>query len=233
MTSWTRSRAASLYSSRETWTLAVPGVMNRRSPISALVSPSATSPSTCRSRSVSTSSSGLVGGAGVAGERGDEPAGDLRREQRVTGGDDPDGGVQVRRRRVLEQEPAGPGPQRPVDVLVEVERRQHQHPGRGSGVGEPSGCRDAVELWHPDVHQHDVGFQAQYLVDSLQAGCRLTDDGEVLGGVHDAAQADADERLVVGDDDPDRHDAGSAGRASVALTLNPPPGMGPASRVPP
>jgi hypothetical protein len=55
-----------------------------------------------------------------------------------------------------------------------------------AGGGEALGGRDAVELRHAYVHQHHIGCQAQYLVDGLQAGCRLPYDSQVLGGIHDA-----------------------------------------------
>ena len=41
------------------------------------------------------------------------------------------------------------------------------------------------------------------------------------------------QRLVVGDQHPDRHEPPSAGSGSRALTLNPPSGRGPAVRLPP
>jgi len=53
--------------------------------------------------------------------------GDGRRDQGVAGGDDVDGGDQLLRRDVLEQEAAGAGAERIVDVLVEVERGEHEH----------------------------------------------------------------------------------------------------------
>jgi hypothetical protein len=46
------------------------------------------------------------------------------------------------------------------------------------------------------------------------------------------ARPGADQRLVVGQDDPDRHRAG-AGTGSVAATRKPPPGRGPAEKSPP
>ena len=49
------------------------------------------------------------------------------REQRVAGRRHPDRGDQVGARRVLEQEPARPGAQRLVHVVVEVERGQDDH----------------------------------------------------------------------------------------------------------
>jgi hypothetical protein len=59
----------------------------------------------------------------AVGEPFDQPPGDGRREQRRTDGDDPDPGDQVLLGRILEQEAARSGPERLVDVLVQVERR--------------------------------------------------------------------------------------------------------------
>src|SRR3977135_3701316 len=53
----------------------------------------------------------------VPNEEGDELAGYAGRGHRLTGGDRPYSGQQVVGERVLEQEPAGTGPQGGVDVL--------------------------------------------------------------------------------------------------------------------
>ena len=68
-----------------------------------------------------------------------------------------DGGGELLAGGVLEQEAAGPRAQRPVDVLVEVERGQHRAPEAGAGTSEPGGRLDAVELRHAHVHEDDVG----------------------------------------------------------------------------
>src|SRR5205823_3034293 len=63
---------------------------------------------------------------GDAGELLDHTGRDGRREQRVAGGDGADRGDQLLRRVVLQHEPAGPGPEGLVDVLLEVEGGQDQ-----------------------------------------------------------------------------------------------------------
>ena len=78
----------------------------------------------------------------------DEAAGDRRGQQRVAAGDDADARGELLGRDVLEQEPAGPGAQRLVDVLVRVEGREHQDAhGVLAGLGERPGawprCRRA------------------------------------------------------------------------------------------
>jgi hypothetical protein len=60
------------------------------------------------------------------------------------------------------------------------------------------------------------------LAGNVDAGCL----------VDQSAQARADQRLVVGEDDVDGHRAG-AGSGSRAVTRKPPPGRGPAEKSPP
>ena len=66
---------------------------------------------------------------------------------------------------------------------------------------DPAGRLDPVEHRHADVHQHDVGPQPARCGDGLLAVAGLADHGRVRLGLEDLAQADADERLVVGDQD--------------------------------
>ena len=65
---------------------------------------------------------------------------------------------------------------------------------------------EPVELGHPDVHQHDARLQAGRLLDGLAAVGGLADDVDVGLAGQQHAEAAADHRLVVGDQDPDRHD---------------------------
>ena len=69
----------------------------------------------------------------------------------------PDGGREVLRDDVFEQEAARTGPQRLVDVLVQVEGREHEDAGRDSAPGEQpggipssSGMRMSVRIELPD-----------------------------------------------------------------------------------
>ena len=63
------------------------------------------------------------------------------------------------RRSVLEQEAARPGPQRRVDVLVEVEGREDDDPRVAVRLDDQPGGLHTVHLRHAHVHQHDVGVQ--------------------------------------------------------------------------
>ena len=66
---------------------------------------------------------------------------------------------------------------------------------------DAAGRLDPVEDGHANVHQHDVGPEPACLGDGVFAVAGLADDGRVWLCLEDLAQADADERLVVGDQD--------------------------------
>ena len=148
-----------------------------------------------------------LGGVGLrdARELLDHALRDARGEERVAGGDRADRRDELLGRVVLEHEAARAGAQRLVDVLVEVERRQDQDPRRGVGGEDAPRRLEAVELGHADVHQHDGRVEARRLVDGLEAVARLGDDLDVLLAGEQHAEAGANHRLVVGDEDADRH----------------------------
>ncbi len=66
-----------------------------------------------------------------AGELFDDTLGDGRRTKRISACDDADCRDELFRRVVLQDESAGAGAERLVDVFVEVERRQDDDPGCG------------------------------------------------------------------------------------------------------
>ena len=163
ITSWARSRAWSLVSSRLTWVLAVAWDMNR------VVGDLRVGQAVSHGREHLGLPWGQLGegerrrswsrAVGMAHELLDESPGHAGREQRFTAGDHAHGGEQVGGQRVLEQEPAGAGPQGVEHVLVEVERGEDHDPGGGQPIvtGDPPRRLDPVHLRHPDVHQDDVG----------------------------------------------------------------------------
>src|SRR3954452_202074 len=59
---------------------------------------------------------------------------------------------------------------------------------------------------------------------------RLGDHLDVVLGLEERPEAGPDQRLVIGHEHPDRHDVATG---SVARNRQPPPPIGPASRVPP
>jgi hypothetical protein len=135
---------------------------------------------------------------------------------------------------VLEQESAGAGLERAVDVLVEVERGDDHHGERifDSRPGQRAGGLEPVELGHPDVEQAHVGPQHPGQRHRLPTVGRLTHHLDAGLGVQDHAQPGPDQFLVVGDKYADGHRVGRV-RGSTASTTQPWLGPGPASRVPP
>src|SRR6185437_10103503 len=123
---------------------------------------------------------------------------------------------------VLDQEAAGPGTDRLVDVLVGLEGGQDDHldPGQVVVGGDAAGGLQAVHPGHPDIHQHHVGALAEGQVDRLGPVGGLADDLEVVGGVNEHVESGADQRLVVGEQDADHGRvpswAAAAGPAAAA-----------------
>jgi hypothetical protein len=128
-------------------------------------------------------------------------------QQRLSGSDDTDRREQLLRRRVLEQKPARPGPQRREHVLVHIERRQHQHPDpRRLWIGgDTPGGLDAVEHRHPDIHQDHIRVLPLGDSDRLLSSGRLTGERHVAGQAELDPEAIAHQRLVIGDRHPDGH----------------------------
>jgi len=182
---------------------------------------------------------------GAAGDVGDQPAGHAGRQQRVAAGHHPDGLDQLGRLGVLDQETAGPGAQRLVDVLVGLEGGQDDDLDPGQvllGRDAPGGFQ-AVDPGHPDVHQHHVRALAAGQVHGLPAVGGLTDHLQVLGGVDQDPEPGPDQGLVIGEQHPDHGRTPWAGEAAWpvsvpwtgrrAVTWKPPPGRGPACTAPP
>ena len=149
----------------------------------------------------------------AGGDVGDEAPGHAGREQRVAPGDHPDRLEQLGWFGVLDQEAASPGAEGLVDVFVGLEGSQDDDldPGQVLVGRDAPGGFQAVDAGHPDVHQDDVGALAAGEVHGLLAIRGLTDDVQVLGRVDQDAEPGADQRLVVGEQDPDHGLAPSAG----------------------
>src|SRR5580704_17937973 len=163
----------------------------------------------------------------------DEPARHARSEQRLAGGDRADRGQQLLQRAALQREAARSGPQRLKNVLVQVERGEDQHPGHARALagGDLPGGLDTVHHRHPDVHHDDVRPEARSDLDGLAAVARLTDDLQVVLRVDERGERGTEQRLVVDDEDPDRHPAPSIG--TWAFTRKPRPASGSAASQPP
>ena len=181
------------------------------------------------------SSSNSLGGVGArdARELLDHAGRDRRREQRFSSGDGADRGDQLLGRVVLEDEPAGAGRERLVDVLVERERGQDQDPRarrrrarmrRVASSPSSSGMRMSIST--------TVGLEAGRLVDRLEPVARLGDDLDVGLAGEQHPEAGAHHGLVVGDEDADRHGR-SPPSGRRALRTKPPSGAVPAVISPP
>src|SRR6266540_4470540 len=81
---------------------------------------------------------------------------------------------------------------------------------------------------HADIEHNDVRFQLRRFVDRLRAVGRLPDDLDVSARFQDSDETLANDRMVVGDEDPDpgHHSPSFAGSGSgiSASTMVPSPG---------
>lgn len=108
-----------------------------------------------------------------------QPRGDPRGEDRLPDGGRADGAGDLIPGRILEQVPSSPRLDGPQDVRVRVVSRQDQDVDSGVALADPGGCCDAVDLWHPEIHQDYVGFDPARKGDSLSTVRRFSDDLEV------------------------------------------------------
>src|SRR6266568_577685 len=158
----------------------------------------------------------------------DEPSGHRRCQQRLPCRDHPHCIGQFVTADVLEEKPTRPGPQRVVDVLVQVEHRQHEDL-HGRDRADPPCRLNAVHAGHPDVHQHYVRAKCARGANGLVSVCRLTDDSDVGLRVKNHGEAAAEQILIIGDEDA-HHAPYPTG--SVAATTKPSL-PGPARSMPP
>jgi hypothetical protein len=146
-----------------------------------------------------------VGGAGWGepGELLDHPAGDRGGQQRVPGGDHPDRADELLGRGALEQEAARACREGLIHVLVQVEGGQDHHPGPRARRQELLGGLQAVQVRHPDVHQHHLGPQPPGGGDRLDAVAGLAHHLDVGLGLQDHPEPRPDQLLVVGQQHPE------------------------------
>ena len=170
-----------------------------------------------------------VAGA-AACETLDQAAREHRRDQGVAMRRGPDAEQELFRTRVLQQETSGTGAQRVENVLTDVEGSEHHHPGRVRAErDDPPGRLEAIHPGHPDIHEYDVRARPGHLANRRDPVLGLADHLKVGLSLDEHADTGAHQRLVIGDQDPDRHERAG----SQACTENPPPGRGPACRLPP
>src|SRR5579883_1345775 len=137
------------------------------------------------------------------------------REHGSAGGERAHRREQPLERHVLEQVAPGAALDRAQGHRVVVERGEHQGGDGGAAAGQLVEHPEAVAAGHADVEEQHVRRGLEHLGDRLLAARRLADQLDVAGQLEQAPQADAHDRVVVGEHDAD-HDAGSSG--SEALT---------------
>ena len=100
-----------------------------------------------------------------------------------------------------------------------------------------SGRIDAVEAGHVDVHDDDVGHEAQRDLDGLLSRFGLAHHLGIGDRIEKRSEPCPKQRMVVGDEDPDRSGdqavASTSCRGRDAVTSVPPPALEPISHAPP
>jgi hypothetical protein len=86
--------------------------------------------------------------------------------------------------------------------------------GWGSAPARSRGGLEPVQVGHADVHEHEVGPQVTGAVERDAPVGGLADHREVGLGFEDHAQTAADQRFVVGDQDPDHCRDGVSGSSA-------------------
>jgi hypothetical protein len=87
-----------------------------------------------------------------------------------------------------------------------IERRedQHVHVRKVGSPGDPAGRVQPVDAWHADVHQDDVGVGLLCQVNGSGTVGGLAHHNHPWLGVDEGPEPGADQRLVLGDENPDR-----------------------------
>lgn len=142
-------------------------------------------------------------------------------------GRDPDGAEEFLGFAALAEEAGGTGPQGLHDVVVDFEGGQDDHADMGEAgvLADHAGGREAVRAGHPDVHEDDVGALLPGQSDRLGAVGRLADHLHVRLRVDEHTERAAQQCLVVGEQDTDRH-TGSPVAGVVVIRRRPRPGCG-------
>ncbi len=105
--------------------------------------------------------------------------------------------------RVLQQVACGAGLNGREDVTVGVVGGEDEHPSLMRELPEPLDRLDPAHNRHAQVHEDNVGVQLFGLAYGVGTVSRLTDDLELDVAGEDAADAVADNGVVVDDEDPD------------------------------
>src|SRR5262245_55559429 len=117
-----------------------------------------------------------------------------------------DGLEQLLARRALEQVALRAGLYRAEDALVGVEGCEDNHLRLWVRRADGSQRRHTIQLGQLQVEQDDIWTQRRGPFDRLRTAGRLADDLEVGLSLQHRAQALADDRVVVGYQNANRHD---------------------------
>jgi hypothetical protein len=124
-------------------------------------------------------------------------------EHALAGLDAEDAEAQLVRRPLLEQVPVGAGVEHAQDVLLVAVHRDDEHPHLGGVLLDRSRGLQTADVRETDIHQDDVRAQFDGEADRLTPGGRLADDREASVPLEDVADAGADDRVVVDEEDAD------------------------------
>jgi len=143
----------------------------------------------------------------------DQRASDCRVQPAFAPGNGFDGCDELRRHRVLEEEARGAGPEGRVDRLVDVVGGEHQDgdmlqgaiPAARARFDDPSSSLHAIHSGHPQVHDNHVGAGAPNAFDSGLPVPHLAHHLDVEIRCQQHPDPRAYQRLVVGEEDSNRH----------------------------
>ena len=127
-----------------------------------------------------------------------------RRDQALALHDRVDGGRHLFRRDVLQQVAVGAGLDRLIQIVLLVGDGEHEDLGAGQHLPDAPGGFDPVDPGHAYVHEHHIWGQPLGLGDGGLPVLRLGDHLDVLLRTQHDVEAATEQRLVVGDQDPNR-----------------------------
>jgi hypothetical protein len=123
------------------------------------------------------------------------------------------------RRRALHHVAGGAGFERAPHVFALRIHGEHDHAATRVALEDRARGIGTIQLWHGQVHEHDVGLQLARLLHRLAPVADAGDHLDVALGFDQVAQPFGHHGVIVGDQDSDRHQ-----RGTFATTRVPAPG---------